>query len=263
MNKILLSIVIILQLSVANAQTTNFELLKKDIEKKIELNLWDDVLLLATDLIIEDYSKGDGFYFSALAFHKLGDGDNTIRYLEKARSISDDFLLVKIKLLEQTINSEQEVKKLVINARNLELKNNQKESAKAWYQAWQFDKYKIEYALNAVLHYIDLKDYEKALEILNQPEVYQDEMAKEIVRKLNKTPEIVSLNGYKNAITDGDKNLLAKKFDNAKTAYEEALKFMPFDEYATTKRKEVIEEIAYEKAENSNYLEDTEKYADE
>ncbi len=262
MNKILLTLLLLLQLSFSFAQTNRFDDLKQNIEKKIKSNLWDDVLLMATDLIIEDATKGDGYYFTALAFYKLGDESNTNKYIAKAKSLADESLLAKIKVLEQTRSSVAEVQTLVKNAIDFELSKNKKASANTWYQAWQYDKYKIEYALNAVSHFIDLKDYEMALKVLNQPEVYQDQMAKELIKKINNTPTMISLNGYHNSIAEGDDKLRNKKFEQAKIAFEEALKFKPYDQYATSKKNDVIEEIEWEKASNSNYVEDSEKYAD-
>jgi tetratricopeptide (TPR) repeat protein len=248
--------------SIGFAQTNRFEDLKQNIEKKIKSNLWDDVLLISTDLIIEDFTKGDGYYFTGLAFYKMGDIDNFNKYIAKAKSRADESLLEKIKVLEQTISSVAEAQLMVKSAIDFELSNNKKACANAWYQTWQYDKYRIEYALNAVSNYIDLKEYEKALQVLNQPEVYQDKMAKELIEKINKTPEMESLNGYNNSIKLGDNNLKAKSFGQAKSSYEEALKYKPNDQYAKSKITEVIEEIDWEKAINSMYVEDTEKYAD-
>jgi hypothetical protein len=248
--------------SIGFAQTNRFEDLKQNIETKIKSNLWDDVLLTASDLIIEDFTKGDGYYYSALAFYKIGDVDNTNKYITKAKNIADASLLVKIKVLEQTISSAAEAQLMVKSAIDFELSTKKNASANAWYRAWQYDKYRIEYALNAVSHYLDLKEYKYALEVLNQPEVYQDKMAKELISKINNTPEMISLNGYNNSIASGDNNLRAKKFAQAKSSYEDALKFKPNDQYAISKITEVIEEIEWEEAINSKFVVDTEKYAD-
>lgn len=261
MKKFLLNIILLFLFSTCFAQTSKFDEIKQTIEQKIKLNLWYEVLLLAPDLIIEDFTKGDGYYYTALAFQRLGDEDNTKKYIQKAKSIADEELIQRINQLEQDMESQTELQNAVKNAIDFELFKNISAAASSWYQAWQLDKYKIEYALNAVSHYIDLKDYEKALEVLNQPQVYQDQLAKDLIKKINNTPAMVSLNGYKSAIADGDKYFKQEMYEQAKSSYEKALKFKSNDTYASTKIREMIEEIAWEKAKNAKYIEDVEAYA--
>jgi tetratricopeptide (TPR) repeat protein len=263
MKRYIFCILLVMCFSVAHGQSDKFDRLKQNIEQKIKLNQWDEVLLLAPDLMIEDVTKGDGYYYTALAFQRLGNEENAKKYINKAKSFTDVALTEKIKLLEQAISSKKELQLSLKSAIDFESSKDKKAAADAWYQAWQYDQYKIEYALNAVSHYLDLKEYEKALKVLNEPLVYMDPEAKELVKKINQTPKMINVNGYASAIADGDKYLKQENYSNAKASYEKAEKFKPSDTYATSKIREMTEEIAWKKAKESSYITETENYVNQ
>lgn len=244
------------------SQENRFELIKNDIESKINQNLWDEVLILAPDLIIEDVTRGDGYYYSALAFKKLGNDDLAGKYIQKAKNIADDKLLIKIKYLEDEMSSNSELAKLIQLATKYEKEGDYKSAAESWLNAWEKDKIKIEYAVISVSYLIDLEEYEEALKILNQPEVKQDYLAKELIKKINQTPEMMSLNAYNDAMKKGDEFFKKNQFELAKSEFEKALKVKPNDSKAFQKKKDMIEEIAWEKAKKSTYVSETENYAD-
>ena len=61
--RIIFTLVVVLFCNLANAQTEGFIETKSKIEKRIEKEQWDDVVLMASDLLIEEPSKGDGYYY--------------------------------------------------------------------------------------------------------------------------------------------------------------------------------------------------------
>ncbi len=259
-NFILVIILIFIGTSVS-AQSSKFDDMKQKIEQKMKLNLWDEVLILATDLIIEDYTKGDGYFYSAFAFQRMGDEYNCQKYIQKAKSIADDELMKRIAQLEKNIAAKADLQNNIKDAINFELAKNKNSAANSWYAAWQMDKYKIEYALNAVSNYMDIKEYEKALEILKQPEVNVDELAKELIKKINETPKMVAINGYKFAVAEGDKYFKRESYEQAKSFYEKARNIMPNDDYVLSKLRETAEEISWQKAKRSVYVDEAEIYA--
>jgi hypothetical protein len=248
MKATLLLISLLFNVAFSYAQISKSDILVQTIEKKIELNLWDDVLLLATDLITEDYSTGYGYYYSAVAFHKLGNPDNGKKYIEKAKSLANANLLQRIEQFEKNTTLQNELQTILIKAKEHDLSGNHNLAAEAWLKAWQLDKQSFEFALNSAANYIKLKEYEKALELLNQPVVIQFQPAKDLVGRINNTPEMTALNGYRNAIADGDKMLNEKSFEQARKAYMLALKHKHTDAYASLKKKEAEEELMYENA---------------
>ena len=96
MRKILFIAALMLHYSACTAQYSKFEEIKKNIDRSVSLNLWDEVLLQATDLIVEEPTKGDGYYYTSLAFVKLDNKNKANFYLDKAKQFADEALFVKI-----------------------------------------------------------------------------------------------------------------------------------------------------------------------
>ena len=124
MRKILLSIVLLFSLSTCFSQTGGFDEIKNTIEQKVKLNLWDEVLIIAPDLITEDFSKGDGYYYTALAFQRLGDSENAKKYVQKAKPLANYDLSQKINQLELDMSSQIKIQDAVKNANDFELNGN-------------------------------------------------------------------------------------------------------------------------------------------
>ncbi|MER3328683.1 MAG: hypothetical protein RIF34_03820, partial [Candidatus Kapaibacterium sp.] len=80
MNKYIYTLLFLLISSFCFSQSGKFNEIKQTIEQKININLWDEVLILAPDLIIEEPTKGDGYYYTALAFQRLGNEDKAKKY---------------------------------------------------------------------------------------------------------------------------------------------------------------------------------------
>jgi hypothetical protein len=48
------------------AQSSAYKDLLKKTEQRSNENQWDEVVILATDLLTEDPSRGDGYYYTVL-----------------------------------------------------------------------------------------------------------------------------------------------------------------------------------------------------
>ncbi|HMR19212.1 MAG TPA: hypothetical protein PKA53_07920 [Sphingobacterium sp.] len=260
MKKLIVIITVILSLTRAYAQVSDFSELKNEIEQKAKLNLWDEVLLLASDLIIADPQKGDGLYYTALAFQRLGDEENAKKYIAKARTITDEALHEKISNLEKDMAIKLTYLEHVKDAVDHEIRNQKEAAANSWKMAWELDKTKLEYALNAVSHYIDLKKYEQALALLDQPDVRQDQQARNLIVQLSQTPEIVAKTKYHESMTSGNNYFQEGHFKDALVEYEKALRIMPNDKEALKMVNTTREEDAWYKARESNFIDATEKY---
>jgi hypothetical protein len=94
--KNVLTIVFVLFCSLANAQTEGFIETKSKIEKQIEKEQWDNIILLASDLLIEEPNKGDGYYYISLAFFNMGQVDKASSYLQQAEALKDSSIQSKI-----------------------------------------------------------------------------------------------------------------------------------------------------------------------
>ncbi len=262
LKKTTLNIFLVLVTSFSFSQEISFEQKKQKIEYQIKQNLWDEILITAPDLIIEDPTKGDGYYYTSMAFFKLGNKDKALKYIEKATLFADEELSKKINSLKSNFEAQDQVKVYIKNAQHYEAQGETALEANEWLSAWKLDKKNTEMALNAVDLFIDMNEYEKAIEILNSPELSNDPETKELLDKINHTPKMIKINGYNNSMKLGDNYFNTNNFEQAKAYYEKALSYQNYDQDALNKIEKTKEEIVWQKAQKSNYVEDIEKYVD-
>jgi tetratricopeptide (TPR) repeat protein len=262
MKAILTSLIIVFATLVVNAQEASFAEVESKVLEKISLNQWEDVLLAATDLVIADPARGDGYLYTAMAFYHLKEDSKMQKYLSKAKNKADDALQVKIDAFITQMNSINNTSDYVKDAQAYEKSNNPRAACQSWTKAWEEDKSRVDYALNIVGHYVDFKEYENALIILNDPSISNDPDVQSVISKIRQTPTIVAKEGYENAMKLGEMALEAKQYKNALDQFNIALSNRNNDDQALAMRRLSEEEIMWEKARNSSYIEDTEKYAD-
>jgi tetratricopeptide (TPR) repeat protein len=244
------------------AQNESFEELEVQVLEKVEMNLWEDVLLISSDLVISEPRKGDGYFYTAMAFYHLENPAKMEKYLAKAERKADASLQEKIDAFKAQMNADQNAEDFQKDALAFEKSNRPQAACEAWEKAWNEDKTRIDCALNAVGHYLDFKDYQKALEILNDPQVSADENAQLIIQKIYETPQMVAKEGYESSMKDGQDSFDRGNFQNALTQFKNALYHKSNDSEAKRMKAKCEEELAWEKANNSEYIEDTERYAD-
>jgi thioredoxin-like negative regulator of GroEL len=255
-----LTILFVFFCSFAWAQSTNFISISSKLDNHIKKNQWDEVILLAPDLLIEDPLRGDGYYYLAYAFYELNEATKSTEYLELAVPLADQKLKARIGTLKELIRGRTQNKQTAVLAQQLERENKLRPAADAWKKAWEAGKANLDFALNAVTNYISLKDYPAALAILNDPQVKSDQEAIELIGRLNETGQMKNINGYSGAMASGDQLMLKENYSSALTKFEEALSFKPSDRTASDKKNEAIDEIAWQAARKTNTIESYESY---
>jgi len=242
------------------AQTDIFNETVTQIEQNIKLNQWDEIVLLAPDLLLEAPEKGDGYYYIALAFFKMGQPGMTGEYLQLAEGLTHPELQVKIDELKVSMKSKDSELEAIVTARKLESDGKHKEAATAWDKIWSANKGNLDYALNAVGLYVGLKLYPEALAILNDEKVSNEPEARELIKRLNDTKQMKSINGYNESITRGLAMMKQEKYQAAIQKFDDALSFRPKDKDATDQRNIALDEIAWHKAFDGYTVESFETY---
>ncbi|WP_306644119.1 hypothetical protein [Sanyastnella coralliicola] len=249
-------------IGVTGISQESFAEIESRVKEKVELNLWEDVLLIASELVIADPSRGDGYLYTAMAFYHLDNQPKVEKYLVKAQKKADAELQAKIDAFTEEMLSDDTTVNLVKDAEQFESSNNPRAACQAWYEAWEEDKTKVDYALNAVGYYIDFEEYEKALEILSDPNVSADPNARSVVDAIYNTPSMVAKEGYKSSMENGHAAFEYQNYTQSLDYFKQALTHRSNDPEATNMVAKCEEEILWKKALDSNYIEDTEKYAD-
>ncbi|RPE09160.1 hypothetical protein EGT74_19310 [Chitinophaga lutea] len=250
---------LLLSCSFAYGQSKTFLQLEKKIKEHIAGGQWDEVLVAAPDLLIEDPAKGDGYYYTALAFLKLNQPEKATEYLAKAESLADDRLKKETAALRTEIDRHKQAHAVMENAQKEE-QSGSKKAADEWQKLWEIDKTQTAYALNAVELYVEQKNYPQALEILNDPALANDEGAKTLRSRINQTPEMYKINGYNDAMALGKNNISKGNYKTAITNFDAALKFSAGDADAIQQKKTAQDELAWQAARNENTIESIEAY---
>ena len=258
--KIIFLLVAIVTGSLAIAQSNSFSKIEDDINEHINRGQWDEIQLLATDLLIEEPTRGEGYYYTSLSFYKLGQYQEAGEYLEQAATLADAGLKKKIEQLKNEIAAGKEETKLIKSARDQQKNGNTEEAAKAFKQIWEKDKTNITPALNAVEIYIERKEFREALAILNDPSLVKDAGAQNLISRLNQTPQMQKANGYMDAMKQGNAHKNARNYSSAIAMYDKALDFKPGDAQATLLKREAQDEMAWGTARKNHTIEGYEAY---
>ncbi|MFT5957220.1 MAG: tetratricopeptide (TPR) repeat protein, partial [Flavobacteriales bacterium] len=206
--------------------------------------------------------KGDGFYYSAMAFYHLGNEPKVQKYLEKAERKADGELKIKLQAFTDLMNAQERAQELEKDALAYQKNNNQRAAADAWKKAWEANKQRTDFALNAVENFLALDSYEEALEILRAPEVSVDPNAQALISSINQTPEMVAKEGYTSSMSQGQEAFDEGNYVLALEQFNKALYHNNSDQKALAMRKKTEEELAWSMAKESSFIGDTERYAD-
>src|SRR5690606_21017419 len=101
--RIIFLLIAIISGNLAFAQSNTFSQIEDDINEQIKRGQWDEIQLLATDLLIEEPGRGEGYYYTAFSFYKLGQFQQAGEYLEQANTFADASLKKKIEQLKNDI----------------------------------------------------------------------------------------------------------------------------------------------------------------
>lgn len=258
--KKLLTAVLLLLASVAFAQTNAYIKKLAELENYAKKNQWDEVVLLAPDLLIEGPDRGDGYYYLAYAFFKLNKPEQAAEYLAQAAPLANDELKEKIDALKSLMQNSKQIEILTTQAVRFEKENKFEQAAAAWEDAWTIERLNLEYALSAVTNYISAKNYPPALVILNDPAVKSDAEAVKLIERLNQTGQMKNINGYEVSYKEGLKRMSNSDFAAALRYFETALSFMPGDKLATEQKRLAQDEVAWKQTVATNTFQSYEQY---
>lgn len=244
----------------ALSQSMEFQKMVMQQEEYISRNRWDDMLLTAPDMLIEEPTRGEGYYYTAYAFFKLNQPDKAKEYLQTAELYASDDLKVKIRALQNKIQAGADADHNLMLAEKYEREGNIEQAAEAWRKLWLKDKQRLDYALNAIGHYVTLKAYPSALAILNDPAIFQDPQAKQLIRRLNETSLMKTENGYNQAMEAAASFMKNGSYSSAIAKYNEALRLKPDDREAKRQKHLANDELAWQKASKEHTIESYENY---
>ncbi len=257
--KAIFTILLVASSVFAAAQTDDFFKLETKLKEHIKNGRWDEVVVTAPDLVIADPTKGNGYYYTAMAFLKLNQPEKATEYLAQAEALADEKLLASISELKKDILAYREANQVMESAEKQE-KQGDKKAADEWKRLWELDKSKTEYALNAVDLYVEQKNYTQALEILKDPSLAKDAGAQALYKRINSTPEMNRINGYNDALALGKQNMKNENYSTAITNFNTALKFTPNDPEAGRQKRIAEDELAWQTTRKTNTLEAFEAY---
>lgn len=248
---------ILLLSNISFGQSSNYISLEAKIKEFILKSQWDELLVSAPELITEEPTKGDGYYYTALAFSKLSEMGKATEYLEMAQKLADESLKKKIQDLKADIANTSKANNL---AETLNKSDDNKNAADDFRKLWELNKTKVDYAISAVELYIEKADYPAALAILNDPIVLKDPEANKLIEKLNQTPKMIALNGYNSAMREGEEKFKQQAFQESINKFDEALKFFPKDTKAGSYKRKAQEDLVWQTSRSTNTIESYKSY---
>ncbi len=219
--------------------------LNAKLQQAISQNLWDEVLLISSDLLIEDPTSGDGYYYTALAFFRLGDVEKAREYLSLTTDFEDEELQGMVTKLTEEINYNESLETAASQIGSIEQTGNAAVAADEWRDLWMQDKSQVDFALNAVQLYVQQKRYLEALEILGDPILRTVPEANQAVRAINATPEMIAYYTYTNAMRDGNAALMGGNYQQAIGQFNTALRVRANDPDASRLKSEAEDELAW------------------
>jgi tetratricopeptide (TPR) repeat protein len=215
------------------------------LKQAIAQNLWDDVLLLSSDMLIEDPTSGDAYYYTALAFYRLGDIEKAREYVELTNDFEDEELIGWVTKLREEMDYSESMDKAATQIGTIQQSGNAAVAANEWRDLWTQDKSQVDFALNAVQLYVQQKRYLEALEILGDPTLRTVPEANQAVRAINGTPEMVAHYAYMNAMRDGNQALLSGNYQQAIGQFNTALRVRANDPDASRLKRDSEDELAW------------------
>jgi len=246
--------------SIIFAQSPAFTKIEQEINQQIQQGQWDEVLMKATDLLVEEPGRGEGYYYTAMAFFKQDSYDKAREYLRQATPLADAALNQKIASLDQEIQKSSQQKELITSAEKQIQSGDKLAAAKAYQNVWENNKSDVTAALNAVEIYLDNEEYEQALSILSDPSLAKDPGAIALIRRINDTPAMMQINGYNAAMEEAHKHIAAENYGSAILLYDKALVFQPNDSKALESKRIAEDELAWKNTRTQHSIEGYEAY---
>ena len=231
------------------AQAEKFITIELAAAKLVNEKRWDDLILLAPELISEDPSRGEGYYFTSFAFAKLQNFDKAKEYLNIALNKKNNSPSLK-KI--QDLKSEIEISEIQFkNKEKIDLLG-EKATGDDYRKLWELDKSKVEYAISAIEIYIKQEKYFTVIEILEDSIFLKDESAGTLLDKINHMPQVVKVRKYNQEVKSGQYYLNNQNYTEAIKNFENALRYFPNDRTSQSFLKKAKEEYAWNNVLNTN-----------
>lgn len=228
---------------------------ESEAAKSAASKTWDNTLILAAELLIEEPLQPAGYYYSALGYFKRMDPFKAQQYVRKAFVYGDDGWKEKAKALERQIES---MKKLL--PPNFTPAQAASLSAHEWQAIWELDRTEIDFALNAVERFMQNNQIASAAKILDDPLIrYKPGVA--TLRMDFKEDKTVQVNDALESHLSTAKDYEEEgNYVKAIPFYEKALKLQPNNFEIEKSLRFVKEEAAWQNATRTKTVEAYEEY---
>ena len=234
------------------AQSAEFRELEEQILDYFDSQQYREVLALAPKLLEAEPWRGEGHYYAAEAYIWMKDYDKGLEYLNLAEKQADPELRRSIELLREGIPQRKVQDQKLASAEKLLREGKKKEAAAGYMEAWEAYKYSGATAQMAVELFLELKDYEQAMLILNDPVFEGDPATQAYLEMIAQTPEYKAISAYNDAIYTAEWNADFGSFEDALANLDAALRYKPNDPVALFMKAEILDHQAWGKAQNAN-----------
>jgi tetratricopeptide (TPR) repeat protein len=222
--------------------------------------------LLCADAMILDITRPEAYLYTAIALYKEDELDMAQEFISKGMAYCNaDQKQFAETILEGIADKRRFNRYMEEGQKHLGNKDAGK-AADSYHTAWKLFPVRTDAAFQAVDLYIGLKKFPEAMEILSTLKKYPDpsvsKAASSLYSTLDETPQIRNKKAYEKCLAKGNLSMEKGYYNDALEAYRDGLNYKSGDRELLQKIEVAKEEIAYEKARNSNYVEQSEEYAD-
>ena len=252
MKKLLLPLLALLLGSSSMAQTVKFQELEDQILLHYLEGQYQEMLELAPRLLEEEPWRGEGHYYAAVASIELKEYQKAREYLSLAEKQADADLREDIGSLRESIPHRENQDQLMVSAEKMLAEGNKAEAAARFQEAWERYKYNGEAAQMAVDLYLELRKYDEALLILEDEVFEGDPATEEYLARINDIPQVKQDKAFREALVESSWDLAFGYHSDALGSVDRALAIRPKDPEALELKKEILDHMAWEEAENIN-----------
>lgn len=235
-------------------------------KKSLEMGDYSMAKLLCADAMIEDISRPEAYIYSAIALYKEDDLLLAKEYIEKALLWSDETQKNYCLGILKSIDQKRQFNELKADATYLEKTKSMEQAASKYYLAWKLFPVRADVGIKAAELFIKTNEYPKAMEVLSELKKYPDpqvkNLASSLYESLDNSKIIKDKKAFEYYYAKAEQNMEAERYGDAISDYNRALSYKPNDYFIKSKIRTAEEEKAFQSAINSNYVEDSEKYAD-
>ncbi|MFM1998557.1 MAG: hypothetical protein RL204_504 [Bacteroidota bacterium] len=249
------------------AQSTEYISMDNSLQNIVRQGDWDSLIVEGTNLNIEDVSFANGCYYVAYGFHKQGDQDRAMKYLNKAKQKDTSLLGNKLTELEQEINASSKIQDLESAAIEAEKKGSPLESAENWIDLWRSNATRLDAAANGLFILTEQKEYERALVVIDEirPKAKGSFLTEinTLKNRIESTPEIIKLRKLESEFEMAESYFKKGDWEQAYDHYNTVGKLEGYSNYTSSQMNICVDELAWIYVKNANSISDYLNYLDE